>query len=489
MKLKKSLSKVLIYALMFTALNVVVISEKVQALEGYSTYSKECAGYGNIYNIIGDILKVEQYADYTLAVTEKTIYFIENGQAKKYDLGEIEILSSTTITRDGNYIYLTPCRKNKEYILLTIDKEKLQGTEKPISNYMPYENYSSNILLQDLTFKDAVIDYEIADDGSIWVIYEDKIIHSKADGEIQREYKGTYVKDICKDILGNIWVLEDNRVLQLVDHEFKLEYEVRSESKELSVRDKNNIAIRNIDGITRIAKGQREEIYVSSYNDVAVGAVPENYEDKTTIIDEEVHESKEWVIKFNQQLDKTTVNESNIIVVNSSGEKQNMKVFLDNDNLSIKLTTEKNYANGESYYIIIKETIKSLSGKQLSKPMLVKFVVEDNKTRDDNLILVSELDKIKFEIEIPARLGTRDKSFIDYVVSNWRKSYEEEAKAKGEILKVGKATILKVSVGTSTAYISFDVEIHAANSKEIVKEVKHIDLNCKKQDGVWQIIN
>jgi hypothetical protein len=111
MKLKKSLSKVLIYALMFTALNVVVISEKVQALEGYSTYSKECAGYGNIYNIIGDILKVEQYADYTLAVTEKTIYFIENGQAKKYDLGEIEILSSTTITRDGNYIYLTPCRK------------------------------------------------------------------------------------------------------------------------------------------------------------------------------------------------------------------------------------------------------------------------------------------------------------------------------------------------------------------------------------------
>ena len=223
-------------------------------------------------------------------------------------------------------------------------------------------------------------------------------------------------------------------------------------------------------------------------SNVPAGTIPENYEDKATTIEEEVSENKEWSIKFNQELDDTTINNSNVIVINSSGEKQGMEVILDSDNRSIKITPEKKYVKGQSYYIIIKETIKSLSGRQLNEPMLVKFVVADDKISEDSSAVIIELDKIQFEIEIPASLGMRDKSFIDYVVNEWRKSYEEESKIKGEVLKVGKASILEVSVGTSTAYISFDVEVHTATSKEIVREIKHIDLNCKKQDGVWQVI-
>lgn len=892
MKFRKSLSIILVYVFIFTLLPVSFMVEKVHALENYLKYDKESTRITNKYNIKEDILKVEQYSDYTLALTKEALYFIESGQAKKYDLGKIKIFSDTSIKRNGNYIYLTPYGKNNYYKLLTIDKEKLQGTSNFISEYIHYDDYMYNPLLQEITigddgskwfslykryegtyellkvsnvknseakiigtiksqnnlsytdafknikfdsneniwfkvterngeakkymlgriskegiqnnlvFGDIIIDYELAGDGSIWIVHKDKVVHAKADGQVLKEYKGTYFKDICKDTLGDIWVLDNNKVLQLVKDEFKVAYEVKNESKELSVIDKNNITIKNIKGITRIAKGQREEIVVDSYvnnsaivlkdslsdvrilsdsyryeeedkyrddvvteailkggnfelknkvqtkfksyynstvfkdevyfaegksiyvlrnnsaeeyvklfteedyydyytsmladdtgnmyvigseriyvvdknkkvqtidlsningqsygyeskllkdkngdvylisktwqkvkinkltgtqyrainyrdtngneplnvflnednelefvyNDYAKGykvykldknllpvedarlnnqgdnltnsyydikgmyktgdeklilwignnmlyvkdkeesifrasydiaasefissivmgndgkvyigtygggvisygesskdkegstsTISEDYEDTVpTEIKEEVSENKEWVIKFNQELDKTTVNEESIIVINSSGEKQDMKVLLNSDNITIKLTPRKKYIKGESYYIILKENIKSLSGKKLSKPMLVKFVVAyDDKLNEDNSEVISELDKIKFEIEIPTVLGTRDKSFIDYVVNEWKNTLEKEAEVGKKVLKVGKASILEVSVGTSTAYISFNAEIHSVTDKGVVKEVRNIDLNYKKLDGIWQAI-
>ncbi|MCY6370894.1 Ig-like domain-containing protein [Clostridium ganghwense] len=881
---KKIISSLLIYFFIVTLLPVGFLVESVQAAEGYETYNEEKTSIQNKYDIDGEILQVKQYDDYSLALTGDALYFIENGKAKKYDLGKMDIFPSTKINRNGKYIYLTPYRRNSAYKLLSIDTEKFEAKSNLINQYIDFEPYSCRLqevaidsnnnkwfsvyrrdklkyellrvdntqnssantvaefdwdrkfhyddaftnlkvdsnnnawfkitqndykakkymlgrvsqggTVQKFNFEDYIKGYEIANDGTLWAAAGDKVIHFDKSGKIIKEFKVPKVKDISIDKTGNVWALDNNSVKQLINDQFKEEYKASKNSKEINVESKSKIAIRDVKGLKLINGNNEEEVMVSSYvnnyafvlkdksNDIRIlsdnykyseedklkddilvettlkngefkinntvatnyrtyeGAVlyknevylpsynsvykitnnsleeyiklikdnssdtfkevramefdnnellyvlgtdkiyivdknknveeislseindgkkayrynllkdnqgkiylvtktldkkvclyelkgkdykkinyrlssgkepsdiflsendelefvynaaengymvykldgnnmmakdmrfanqgaslmetyseinglektgdgklvlwvdsnmiytkdkgadnfvcnydiktddyitsmetgsdgrvyigtycegiicygksnsisdsipsevvPKEHEEKNAENSEDVSTNKEWTVKFNMKLDKDSVNESNILVVDKDGAKQKVKVYLGSDNTSIKLAPQVNYKDGEAYYIVIKETVKSSSGSNLSKPVIVKFNTkkaekEETEETGDNL-------DVKFEIIESKDLDTREKSFTDYIITVWKDSVEDNN------TKVSKAVIKNVSLGSSTAYVLFDSEILTKKDKETVKEVKTIKLNVKKQDGVWKIV-
>jgi hypothetical protein len=840
------------------------LSKEVQAIEDYKKYDSSSTKIANKYNIEGKILKLKQYEDYTLALTGDSLYFIQDGKAKKYNLGKIDIFPSTNIERSGKYIYLTPYRTNSMYKLLTIDSEKFTGESNFVNEYISFNDTTNNKLQEviidssknkwfsvynsaegiynllkventegvaeksvrtlkvsksfnyddaftDLksdsnegiwfkvtendsktkkymltriykddtdktyTFDDDIVNYVIGNDDSVWVIHKDKIVHVAESGKVLKEFKGTNLKDIEKDVKGNVWVLDGDKIEEIVYDEIKEKYTVSKDSKEFSIEDENNIAVRNTRGFTLISKGEMEDTIVGSYvsnsavvlkdkiSDVRIISDNYNYdedyknsddvllevtlknnkfnienntgskfksyisaviyndevyfvcddivyklkdnsieeyvklnneegymnytssitfddngylyavgEEKLYVVDKDkkveeielsklhsyddviynklikdknddvylitkalngvklnklngsqyrainyrsqngdepiniflnendelefvcgdnlsgykvyrldenltpqedlrfsgqgssltenypeirkleetgdgklilwigynmlyakeknsdkfiglydieandnitsmvsgndgkvyigtyesgvlsygigindilpsdyttkslegkdlVSKNKEWNIKFNMKLDENTITEDNITVVDSMGRTQSVKVSLGEDNSSVKLTPNQPYEDGESYYIIVKDNVKSSSGKKLPKALVAQFKVNEDKQDDLN---------VKFEILSPSNLDGRQKSFMDDIINKWKDDF------KGE---VGKVTVGKVNLSSDTGFISFSAETVVEKDGNKVKETQDISLNCKKVNGVWSI--
>jgi hypothetical protein len=840
------------------------LSKEVQAIEDYKKYDSSSTKIANKYNIEGKILKLKQYEDYTLALTGDSLYFIQDGKAKKYNLGKIDIFPSTNIERSGKYIYLTPYRTNSMYKLLTIDSEKFTGESNFVNEYISFNDTTNNKLQEviidssknkwfsvynsaegiynllkventegvaeksvrtlkvsksfnyddaftDLksdsnegiwfkvtendsktkkymltriykddtdktyTFDDDIVNYVIGNDDSVWIIHKDKIVHVAESGKVLKEFKGTNLKDIEKDVKGNVWVLDGDKIEEIVYDEIKEKYTVSKDSKEFSIEDENNIAVRNTRGFTLISKGEMEDTIVGSYvsnsavvlkdkiSDVRIISDNYNYdedyknsddvllevtlknnkfnienntgskfksyisaviyndevyfvcddivyklkdnsieeyvklnneegymnytssitfddngylyavgEEKLYVVDKDkkveeielsklhsyddviynklikdknddvylitkalngvklnklngsqyrainyrsqngdepiniflnendelefvcgdnlsgykvyrldenltpqedlrfsgqgssltenypeirkleetgdgklilwigynmlyakeknsdkfiglydieandnitsmvsgndgkvyigtyesgvlsygigindilpsdyttkslegkdlVSKNKEWNIKFNMKLDENTITEDNITVVDSMGRTQSVKVSLGEDNSSVKLTPNQPYEDGESYYIIVKDNVKSSSGKKLPKALVAQFKVNEDKQDDLN---------VKFEILSPSNLDGRQKSFMDDIINKWKDDF------KGE---VGKVTVGKVNLSSDTGFISFSAETVVEKDGNKVKETQDISLNCKKVNGVWSI--
>ncbi|MFU0825268.1 Ig-like domain-containing protein [Clostridium sp.] len=864
MKNKRIIGLVLVYFFILTLLPMGFLSKEVQAIEDYKKYDSSSTKIANKYNIEGKILKLKQYEDYTLALTGDSLYFIQDGKAKKYNLGKIDIFPSTNIERSGKYIYLTPYRTNSMYKLLTIDSEKFTGESNFVNEYISFNDTTNNKLQEviidssknkwfsvynsaegiynllkventegvaeksvrtlkvsksfnyddaftDLksdsnegiwfkvtendsktkkymltriykddtdktyTFDDDIVNYVIGNDDSVWVIHKDKIVHVAESGKVLKEFKGTNLKDIEKDVKGNVWVLDGDKIEEIVYDEIKEKYTVSKDSKEFSIEDENNIAVRNTRGFTLISKGEMEDTIVGSYvsnsavvlkdkiSDVRIISDNYNYdedyknsddvllevtlknnkfnienntgskfksyisaviyndevyfvcddivyklkdnsieeyvklnneegymnytssitfddngylyavgEEKLYVVDKDkkveeielsklhsyddviynklikdknddvylitkalngvklnklngsqyrainyrsqngdepiniflnendelefvcgdnlsgykvyrldenltpqedlrfsgqgssltenypeirkleetgdgklilwigynmlyakeknsdkfiglydieandnitsmvsgndgkvyigtyesgvlsygigindilpsdyttkslegkdlVSKNKEWNIKFNMKLDENTITEDNITVVDSMGRTQSVKVSLGEDNSSVKLTPNQPYEDGESYYIIVKDNVKSSSGKKLPKALVAQFKVNEDKQDDLN---------VKFEILSPSNLDGRQKSFMDDIINKWKDDF------KGE---VGKVTVGKVNLSSDTGFTSFSAETVVEKDGNKVKETQDISLNCKKVNGVWSI--
>ncbi|QGU95753.1 hypothetical protein GOM49_12210 [Clostridium bovifaecis] len=369
MKIKKIISLLVVYLYLFTFLPIGFLVEKVQALEGYGKYDSDSTIIENKYDIKEDILKVKQYEDYSVVLTGQALYFIQDGKAKKYDLGKVDIFPNTNIERQGKYIYLSPYRKNSTYKILTIDSEKFEGQSNSISEYISYDDNVNNIefkeaivdsnnnkwfsvhkssedlyellkvegtsatevkaiaslkgaegthyddAFRDLkidssgsawfkvtesnsevkkymlariykdgtdktyTFGDEISSYAISNDGSVWIVSKDKLVHVEENGNAIKEFKDVNIKDITIDSKGNVWVLEEDKVKEIVNDELKEKYTVLKSSNEISVNDEGSIILKNTRGFTLINKGKIEHTYVNSYVNNSALVLKDNVSD------------------------------------------------------------------------------------------------------------------------------------------------------------------------------------------------------------------
>lgn len=82
---------------------------------------------------------------------------------------------------------------------------------------------------------------------------------------------------------------------------------------------------------------------------------------------------KVLTIKFNGDLKKSTVNNSNILVLDENNNSVNINVNMGVDNKSIIVSTTNNYQYGKSYILIITKGVRSAAEKSLSRPVRMKF--------------------------------------------------------------------------------------------------------------------
>ncbi|KLU74802.1 Ig-like domain-containing protein [Clostridium botulinum] len=239
------------------------------------------------------------------------------------------------------------------------------------------------------------------------------------------------------------------------------------------------------DIINSMVKGKDGRVYLGTSNSGVIcygqriDKNPANYKEIVLKQGDKVDKDKEWTIRFNKKLDKNSINEDNIIVVREDGEIEPVKLSLNEDGTSIKITSEKKYKEQQNYYIFITKNIKSESGKKLKKDIYGKFTVaKSNKIED----------VAKFEIIEPENMDIKNKEVMKTVINKWKDKIEDEGRLKNNILKVGKVSVKEVKIADDTAYILFNAEILNKVNDKIEKSEKNIGLNCKKVDKSWNII-
>jgi len=87
--------------------------------------------------------------------------------------------------------------------------------------------------------------------------------------------------------------------------------------------------------------------------------------------------AKNWLVKFNEELDFSTINNKNIYITNSYGNIHPVS-YANNESNSlntVQLTPQSAYTRGETYTIWIKN-LKSASGKFLARWTLMDFTVQ-----------------------------------------------------------------------------------------------------------------
>ncbi|MCI2256525.1 Ig-like domain-containing protein [Domibacillus sp. PGB-M46] len=83
-----------------------------------------------------------------------------------------------------------------------------------------------------------------------------------------------------------------------------------------------------------------------------------------------------FVIKFNEEIDENTVNNTNIYVLDSTGAQLTSKVTLNADNRSVKLQSpEKGYESGETYTMYITNGVHTKYDKSLKQETRMVFTI------------------------------------------------------------------------------------------------------------------
>jgi predicted secreted protein len=100
--------------------------------------------------------------------------------------------------------------------------------------------------------------------------------------------------------------------------------------------------------------------------------------------DNDVKADKEWAIRFNQPVARSTVNNNNIYVVDSEGNKVENNVDLDtkgNVRLVIVSPPESGYESGGTYTLYIKPDVANLQGQTLKNGIKMSFNIAGNSPR------------------------------------------------------------------------------------------------------------
>lgn len=113
-------------------------------------------------------------------------------------------------------------------------------------------------------------------------------------------------------------------------------------------------------------------MFLGSFNFVKA---EETYDDKG--IELNVHSRKSWIVKFNNILDPSTITGDNIIVLNENGEKVSVKLEVGSDGKTVIVTPFKSYDYEKKYKMILRDSVKSKSGKKLIKSAKLDFTIRN----------------------------------------------------------------------------------------------------------------
>lgn len=85
---------------------------------------------------------------------------------------------------------------------------------------------------------------------------------------------------------------------------------------------------------------------------------------------------KVWNIKFNEDINKDTINSSNIAVLDSNNKGIPIKVtYIDSRTVSVAPVSK--YEEGQTYSLVVKDTIKGKSGGNIKAPARMEFTIEN----------------------------------------------------------------------------------------------------------------
>ncbi|EET89493.1 Fibronectin type III domain protein [Clostridium carboxidivorans P7] len=117
-------------------------------------------------------------------------------------------------------------------------------------------------------------------------------------------------------------------------------------------------------------------IYVNKFSSFTLIEIPKDYfNGKTTVMPDKVDENKEWHLKFTKAADPSTVTSDNIYVTDLKGNKVDVKVSCDSDNI-IKVSPVNPYKSGETYYIYITKKVTSKYKEPLTEALRYEFTVK-----------------------------------------------------------------------------------------------------------------
>lgn len=110
------------------------------------------------------------------------------------------------------------------------------------------------------------------------------------------------------------------------------------------------------------------------------------YDDKGTKANIEL--DKSWTIRFNQKLDKNTIDSSLIVVTDESGQQIPVDLKLGSDESSIIVSPKGQYTYGKNYDLVIKDGIKGINKGNLAKPAKMKFSTKSSTANNDQKLTV-----------------------------------------------------------------------------------------------------
>ncbi|MCY6959215.1 N-acetylmuramoyl-L-alanine amidase [Clostridium brassicae] len=166
--------------------------------------------------------------------------------------------------------------------------------------------------------------------------------------------------------------------------------------------------------------------------------------------------NKIWTIKFNNELDKSTIEgKDNVLVLDDKGAKVNTKIQY-KDSKTLLISPIKNYDYGKKYTIIVKDTVKSKKGKGMKKAVQMDFTTKSNATQ---IKTIEDMSQILYKGEkytLPSVVKAVMSNGTEQNVSiKWDNTYINTLKPgtynyKGTVSGYDKKVNLKVVVSSSS---------------------------------------
>lgn len=115
---------------------------------------------------------------------------------------------------------------------------------------------------------------------------------------------------------------------------------------------------------------------------LGVGHVSAASDYKTWTSKDKVEQNKTWLIKFNSELKRSSISESNIYVTSESGQTipVNIQIAADNKSVQVSLKNTYKYEPNKKYFLVVTEGIQKVSGKALTKPVKMEFTIKESTT-------------------------------------------------------------------------------------------------------------
>ncbi|WP_432401427.1 Ig-like domain-containing protein [Wukongibacter sp. M2B1] len=148
---------------------------------------------------------------------------------------------------------------------------------------------------------------------------------------------------------------------------------------------------------------------------------------------------KTWTIKFDNILDKSTIQDYYIFIKNIDGNLVNSDLFIKDDGKSVIVDPIDSFKEGEEYYLYISNNVKSEDGKILRKGVKMSFL---RILKAKSIVLNKE--------EVSIEVGSAERLTVavlpDYVI-NKKVIWKSENKKITKVSNKGKITV--VSSGTT----------------------------------------